>query len=105
MAIQPGEQVGRGRAAQATASAMAGSWLWWRVGRLPIGQEPLVAGVQSLAQPLVDPLGSGLAGPVGRVLASASNSAIPAAQPCPGSSVTASSSRSRCAPHSACVTW
>jgi hypothetical protein len=55
MAIQPGEQVGRGRAAQATASA--------------------------------------------------SNSAIPAAQPCPGSSVTASSSRSRCAPHSACVTW
>jgi hypothetical protein len=100
--VEPGQQPGGGRAAGTPSPPVTGPR--GRVGRLPVGEQPLGAGVQPVPRLVVDPRQAGGAGPVGHQLASTSSSAMPAAQPWPGSSVIASSSRSRYAPHSACVT-
>src|SRR5829696_10076146 len=57
MGIQPGQQVGRGYAAW-LAPAAAGGWWGW-VGRLPVGDEPLVAAPEPAPRLVVHPAGAG----------------------------------------------
>ena len=62
MGIQPGQQPGRGRPARPSSASVGGRWGW--VGRLPVGQQPLIPGVQPGPGGVVDPLQAGGAGPV-----------------------------------------
>src|SRR5215207_4638769 len=60
--IQPGQQPGCGRTARTSWSSAAGRWGW--VGRLPVGDEPLISGVQPGPGLVVDPTGTHPTGPV-----------------------------------------
>ena len=63
MGIQPGQQPGRGRPARPSSASVGGRWGW--VGRLPVGDEPLIPGVQPGPGLVVDPTGTHPTGPVG----------------------------------------
>jgi hypothetical protein len=51
MAVEPGQQIGGWRAPQAATTSCP----WGRVGGLPVGQQPLVAGMQPSPRLVVDP--------------------------------------------------